>query len=372
MIVINISLLFISGLILSFIPIALYKRLTITKKIKEFSHYNYKFIHPSKETLNKTANDISQDLKETALNYNESSIEKIILIHGTFVGDDPLLLNRAIAKRTPTFLLPFHVLYRKILKKIFNFINKDSGNFTEVHKGLLEKEFKQQVSLFNWSGSNNHFGRLCGVVELINSLYKDPHQNYLIIAHSHGGQILALMTQFFSDESIVDTLLKEELITQETIKQIQKIRTFQFRLVTMGTPVRYKWNLDSNVKILHFTNHRGKIPVGGNLLGGFWNFRGDYVQQFGGSGSDYFSLFDINNKKNEILDLIFIEEISDFFSLRKRRQRLHPQGLNLLIDYQDVKLYPNFYKTIFGHGIYTHYNLLSFHLDKILEEFSDN
>lgn len=359
-------------LILGFITlfaliIFLRKRRLFQHKLLQFAGYSYRFIYPSQQTLQGELRQAQIELRRTAIGYAKSGIEHIVLIHGTFAGDDPLLLNKALAHRTPRLFRPLHFLYGKSSKKIFDLVGRDLGNFTDGHKRLLEENFKQNISLFNWSGSNSHYGRLQGALELIEFLYHKSNNSTLIMAHSHGGQLLALMTQLFKDESIRDALLKEKLISEESLTHIKRIKNFKYRLVTMGTPVRYKWMPDGNSKILHFINHRGRLPLGGSLIGGFWNSKGDYIQQFGGAGSDNLFLLDIYKHINKKLEFIFKEDNPGFLSLHKRRQRLHHQGLNLLVDYQDAKRYPNFHKTLFGHGIYTRYHLLPFHLQQILK-----
>jgi len=343
----------------------LLKRRLFLKAIKEFVDYRYELISPSRKTLKKKTQDSEDDLINISKVYENSDIDHIILIHGTFAGDDPLMLSRGLLKQTPRILLPLHNIFRKIMKKSFDVIGKDLGNFTKHHKIILEKYFKQKISLFNWSGSNSHYGRYHGAVELIEYLHRQKSKNFLIISHSHGGQLLALMTQLFWDESIKTELLKDNSITQETISQINKVRSLKFNLITMGTPVRYKWISTANINILHFINHRGKLPLGGSLIGGLWNRKGDYIQQFGGAGSDNFQVLDIHSKTNRKLAKIFKEDDLGLLKLIKRRQKLHGQGLNLLVNYRDAKIFPNFFNSMFGHGIYTRYHLLAFHLEQI-------
>jgi hypothetical protein len=49
--------------------------------------------------------------------------------------------------------------------------------------------------------------------------------------------------------------------------------------------------------------------------------------------------------------------------------RVHPSGRTMLVDYQDQSsVVPNFFQTLFGHGIYTHYEVMLFNTRLITDQ----
>jgi len=108
------------------------------------------------------------------------------------------------------------------------------------------------------------------------------------------------------------------------------------------------------------------------MLGILHTRDGDYIQQYGISGTDILATTKIEREINRDLNELF----GGGFDWRmwreniKHRLRLHGKGLNLLIDYQDAsRTKPNCLKTFFGHGIYTKYETMLFNTRKICEHF---
>lgn len=325
------------------------------KKLEKLKHLEYYFLKlPEIYVKKRKDKDFIDELFETATLYRKSSIDQIIFIHGTFAGSDPYFLEKT---KFPLF---------KSYKTFFDLTQKDRGNFTKKHVKLIEEFFTQDASLFKWSGRNSHMARFEATIELVDNLLDkklEGKKHILIFSHSHGGQILALLTKLLNDKEMVSKLIEEEFLPESVTAKLNLIRKLEISMVTMGTPVRYQWALSDNIHLLHIINHRGKYPFGGNLFGILFTSRGDYIQQLATARTDYYSIFDLERVKNQKLSAILNEKYQPFF---RRRQRLHNDGVHLLIDYRDVSFFPNFYKTIFGHGIYTRFDLVPYHLELII------
>ena len=68
----------------------------------------------------------------------------------------------------------------------------------------------------------------------------------------------------------------------------------------------------------------------------------------------------------------FLGAGSNLEILRKKipfKNRLHTDGMHLLVDYGDKSRLPNFVKTAFGHGTYTRLKYMPFLLATIREKF---
>lgn len=349
-------------------------RLLLKLKLKKFSEYQFVQIELPKDFLKKhKKNEVENKLKLVGSEYQKTHIDQIIFIHGTFAGDDPFYLNSTFEKIAPNRFGALHQFVRKTVKGSFNFASQDKGNFTKKHVDYIERFFEQKASLFNWSGSNTHLARLNGAIKLIQYLDEkiiEGNKTIMIMAHSHGGQLLALLSQFLVKNELVKKLETEKMIDESIMPLIAKLKKINFIFVTMGTPVRYAWEINSKIQLFHLINHRGSLPSGGHLFGSLWTRGGDYVQQYGGAGSDYYAVVDLNSRLNKKLREILNEEEVSFFNFLKRKQRLHNKGMHFLIDYKDAKIYPNFYSSVFGHAVYTRYYLLSFHLQLILKHLN--
>lgn len=329
------------------------------KKQALFEHLEYHYSKlPDQYIKKRKDSEFIDELFEVATLYRKTSIDQILFIHGTFAGNDPYFLEKT---RIPFF---------KAYKKIFDFTQKDRGNFTQKHIKLIEEFFTQDAALFKWSGRNSHIARLEAATDLIDLLLDkklEGKKHILIFAHSHGGQTLALLSQLLNDKETLLKLIEEEFLAENITSKLNLIKKLKITIITMGTPVRYEWMLNDHIKLIHIINHRGNSPLGGSLLGVIFTRQGDYIQQLATANTDYYPIFDLDRVKNQKLSKIFKEKYEPFF---KRKQRLHNEGVHLLIDYRDSHFLPNFHKTIFGHGIYTRFDLLPFHFSLIFRYLS--
>ncbi|MFK7826222.1 MAG: hypothetical protein AB8G05_18865 [Oligoflexales bacterium] len=313
---------------------------------------------------------------------SDQGVGVVFFIHGTFVGSDPFDLTRLLERGLPQ-------INKAVLKKVVDKYNRkkdsligDKGIFSDEYIALFESGIEQKVDChrFTWSSGNHHYARLTatlGLIEQLSSLEQSNGSRILLIGHSHGGQLFALMTQMLDDFSFAKELTSLaiqggfEIEPKRVIKNLKILKGLSLDFVTLGTPKRYAWKLSAKQRVLHMINHRG-TSIQGGVYGGILGTRdGDYVQQWGTEGSDSLSPImkhaQINNILNKHLGIGF--GINHWSSRIRLKQRLHPVGHNLLVDYKDKSRGINFLGTLFGHGIYTRYQTMLFNMKEIINYF---
>lgn len=331
--------------------------------------------------------------EKTVLNYRVNStlkipeqfknnIQAIYLVHGTFVGEDPWHLVQLISTILPEQADNFVGKFKYAIKQGQDFFTQDTGNFTEKHIGILSKAFGENIQVinFHWSSGNHHYARVKGMIELIKQICISQAQGdrILLIGHSHASQLFALLTQLLGNPNFMEIMNKyfsDQIDKKELVAVTKKCQSLSFDFVTLGAPPRYSWALNSKMRLIHFINHRNSSDSrafqGGSPSGVLTTRDGDYIQQWGVAGSDFFSPIEKERIINKELDYYFDSGIDRkiFRERIKLKKRLHNEGHHFLVDYGDQGRVPNFIKTIFGHGVYTKVEFLGFHLSIIGKYF---
>ncbi|MCA9121921.1 MAG: hypothetical protein H6822_26715 [Planctomycetaceae bacterium] len=331
-----------------------------------------------------------------------ADVRAIYLVHGSFVGADASGLFREIARVSSTAAEPL----RRLQKQLLDALAKDTGNYTVEFANEFESaveipgEPHLPVRLFNWSSENHHIGRADGAVRLIEALFDDEAAKLgrvLIWSHSHGGNVLALMTNLLGGDSetreqffhacrsyyrwpgfnrvdLADWTRVRDLLETEP----SRARASLLDLVTFGTPVRYGWDSNGYGRLLHFIHHR---PVPGidptasafprDAEEVFAARYGDYVQQFGIAGTNFApgvwawraGLADVR------LGRLLQPRIRKrkLFERLKSDTRTHDEGTNLLVDYGLPTGHIG--QHIAGHAVYTRQDWLLFHAEEVARRF---
>jgi hypothetical protein len=308
-----------------------------------------------------------------------ADVRLVLFAHGTFVGDEPFALVRALGEQAARLEPTVGNALTKLLAlalvgpaKIGGALIGDVGRFTPEYVSLFEAGLGGAVpcARFGWSGANHHLARLQGAAELARTLarHRLGAGRALVFAHSHGGQVLALLAQLLYEPELAAQLLSvlgELGPVDDVALALRQLRRARLDFVTLGTPPRYGWPARIAARVLHVVNHRGPEPLGGDWSGVAQTVAGDYIQQWGIAGSDFPAATAVERRLNERLSTL-LGGGSDprvWLANVRHRMRVAQQGHTLLVDYGDRGQgpLPNCVTTLFGHGIYTTYEAMLFH-----------
>jgi hypothetical protein len=305
---------------------------------------------------------------------DRAKIDHIYFTHGTFVGEDPYGILTILKRIYPNLSQQKELSLKKKIKEGIDWMHRDNGNFPNTYVDLFKKATctRASCSLFRWSSGNHHIARVKAALALIHCLAKDitdsEVQRFLLIGHSHAGQVFALFSLIVGRHPLGEDLL--ELIHQEKIppkglrKDIAKLQRCHIDFFTMGTPIRYPWCEAKNFRIIHIVNHPGKSYLAPNALQVLSSdYGGDYMQQWGIVGSDYLAVSKEDRKLNRHLDRLLGPGIEphSWLTAVKKGMRVHPSGHTYLVDYKNKHpLVPDGITGLFGHGIYTRLSYMRF------------
>ena len=328
----------------------------------------------------------------------DADVRHILLIHGTFAGGDITGFVREVKRFSPVKASRID----EISKAWFDELAGDVGNYTDAYAKQLYRLINSEdspvitVERFGWSGENHHIGRADGAVSLLRKISSmDPKGRLLVMAHSHGGSLLAMLSQIAAASHEV----KENFFQATRLHYHSPLRSKvdlqdwrhareilldggepkrEIDIATFGTPLRYRWSDVVVPRLLHFTQHRSVdrrdpykavIPKSvGDLVTAA---AGDYIQHLAIAGTDFipsvFAWRDLVVERR--LQRIFESTARrrDLFRKLKQGRRESSDGKTLLVDYAATPEREQ--QKLFGHGVYTSPVWLRFHLDVICDHF---
>ena len=332
---------------------------------------------------------------EAAIRLRGTHVRKIILVHGTFTGNDVIGLARELARVSPGLAKSIQSNGKSWVDQVAG----DVGNYTQAFAKQLSTLINTgqpttiEVDRFNWSGENAHLGRAEGAVALLHTLMQQewsPGSRVQIWGHSHGGNLIAMASQliranadllrsFFSaTRSHHRGLPQWEQVQSVLIESEAGSRFPKLDAVTFGTPLRYRWNTDVTETLSHFGQHRvlddddactARLPASAQDV--IDAVGGDYIQQLGIAGTDFLpSIFAPRTWLPERrLSKMFAAGIRrrDLRKNLKQGQRVSQDGTTLLVDYPDCQHGWN--RKLFGHGVYTRQEWIPFHLNAVMHGY---
>jgi hypothetical protein len=346
--------------------------------------------------------------------FGAAGVVGVYLVHGTFAGNDALGLLTELARYAPGVSESL----RKFQKSAVDMLVGESGNYTPEFTARFEELITEgagrpiPVRLFNWSSQNNHIGRADGAVRLLDELanfaaalpayqlHNEQPPRLLLFAHSHGGNVCALISHLLGDNDAsrrdffhaarsfyrtwwtgrIDLPVWQR--AQERLADVaHPLHRLHLDVATFGTPVRYGWETAGLAKLMHFVNHRpspeheehcAPYPIQPRRM--LAAHHGDYVQQIGiaGTGLPPNLLCPRTLVANFRLRRLLHRGIPfQWLATRlKHGRRVHDDGTTLLVDYEDPETSP--LRHFFGHAAYTRSRWLPLHCDKIVEHFYRN
>jgi len=345
---------------------------------------------------------------------------RIVLVHGTFMGDDPLGIAdtlKSVAESAPLLAGQLNRLAKASLEKTRPFtasLTGDIGNYSETYCTRFQELVGDdpQVELLSptWSGQNHHLARADLAVRLLHQLLIRPllpDQHVLLWGHSHAGNAFALLTNLLANHkaSLAEFF---DAAAQDGVRHWDEVRAhlessasphpLANRVLIAGfeTPVRYGWDTAGFAKLVHVIFHRpydAENPTKTKPLFPLHSFEdvvsaewGDWVQAFAIAGTDMSSMPTraINQSLSAMLEanlpepqhgldtrFILPKQIRDACARWKTGTRCHSDGLNLLVDYKPsgdvLTLGRPLEESLFGHGVSTTVRWLPTHLKLVMD-----
>jgi hypothetical protein len=311
----------------------------------------------------------------------QAGVKLVVFAHGSFVGDDPLTIARTVEDAIPALAGHARALRGFTRAQVHRFLG-DLSNFTPEYVAGFAQATGVAATSFTWSGENHHAGRVQGAVRLARAiaLYGGgaigPGDRVLLVGHSHGGQLFAVLSQLLAGAEGHEELVAAARARGEDpgalADHLAQLRAVDFDVATFGTPPRYGWARGARFRVLHLVNHRGAAPRGRSLLGVFHTREGDYVHRVGVPGSDFPALAPQERAINARLDRILGHGWSPRVWLGHvaRGLRVAPHGHTILVDYgDDARAVPNLLATGLGHAAYTRRDAMLFHARLVAGHF---
>lgn len=373
-----------------------------------FRHQDYFASRPldlcqwQRASANPSEDECRQRMAQAANRLRGAAVEAIYLLHGTFVGDDPWGLARDLERLSS----PAAQFLRAMQKRAIDQVLGEAGNYTDDFARRLEQllnpqgtEPRIQVRRFLWSSENHHLGRMDGALRLVEELAgrHPPGARLMLWGHSHAGNLLALFTHLLhADERQRRQVMQAarsfvywpgcQCVDQphwvramEILQNDQcPLRGMRFDLATFGTPIRYGWTLNENMRLLHFVHHRpcpnlephrAKFPPS---LQELWHAEyGDFIQQAGIAGTNLFlgwhriGAVIANWRLGEMVQAQYRSRY--LWRYLRGGTRVADEGRSMLVDYPGPYGFPLAH--FFGHAVYTQSPWMLFHLERAIDYF---
>ena len=328
--------------------------------------------------------------------FERANVGAVVLVHGTFVGNDPWGLAAMLVghKRRS------YEKWCQWQKNVADRVVKDRGNFPSQYVSRLANDLGSprsfSVSRFLWSGINNHAGRAFAAVDLhryLGNLNLPRDKRIILCGHSHGGNVLALLTNLLAaDLSGVEAFLEAvgeyaqtfdlqwQHAARDVVEGPRLTERHPLDLVTFGMPIRYGFETTGYANLMHFVNHRpgklrapyrvaGPITLGGMLAAS----HGDYIHELGVAGSNFSTPFSRPLWK---CDRRLARQLAKDLSWRElprrmaKGMRVAEEGHTLLIDYRRPG--GRWWRSGMGHAEYTHVERMLFHFERVARRFYPN
>ena len=345
---------------------------------------------------------------------------EVVLVHGTFMGDDPFGISavlRTFAKTAgplETPLLTLADVLREKMKLLVDGLAQDVGNYTQEYaesfQNLVGDDPVVRLLQPTWTGQNHHLARADLAVRLLcylDEVQPTPEEAILFWGHSHAGNAFAILSNLLANDRAAVAAFFAAAGDQETQHWVRARQILDsapsphpwaksVRFVAFGTPVRYGWDTNGYQNLLHVLHHR-KADDGEDyraqpmfpaqsLTDTLTAKYGDWVQAFGIAGTDVPPPTSVQENRavaailesglttpEHGLDTRFIVplKLRDTCARWKTGTRCHDDGRNVLVEYEPcgrkTALGSPIEEALLGHGVATTLDWLPAHLALVLK-----
>jgi len=338
----------------------------------------------------------------------------VVLVHGTFMGDDPFAVSATLANVVPSvprlqsLLDSVAAKLKTETKPLTDRVVGDVGNFTPDFRDLFQQLTGDDpnVELLNptWSGQNRPLARADLAVRLLcrlDAIQPQPDQRVLLWGHSHAGNGFAILSNLLANQrtSVARFFQAAQRTDEHWLKAEQILKDAptphpwaqSVLMAAFGTPVRYGWDTTGYRSLLHILHHvsEGEEPAittkplfpphaaSDFVMAKF----GDWVQAFGIAGTDTTASTDVQmaqlletglDTPEHQNDTRFLmpERVRNLCARWKTGTRCHTDGQNLLVQYEAcgrrTALGMPIEQAVFGHGVATTLDWLPTHLALVM------
>jgi hypothetical protein len=358
--------------------------------------------------------------------HTDLGIRDIFIVHGTFMGDDPLgivEILKSVSRSVPLLSRKINQLADEVKKRtrpLTNSVSEDIANYTPKFRDEFQKLIGDDVNVERmeptWSSQNDHFARADLAVRLVCRLHEAQladDERVLLWGHSHAGNGFAILSNLLANHrpSVESFFRLVEASAQGTDRFGEHWKTArqilasgpsphplaqQVYVAAFGTPVRYGWDTNGYRQLVHLQHHKqwdkNRPEITRPLFPPFSPHEavtakyGDWVQAFAIAGTDVPTLpgRNMHDALGRILEaglanprhgfdtrFVFPKKVRDACARWKAGTRCHTDGRSLLVDYaftgRKTKLLLPIEQSVFGHGVATTIDFLPTHLGFIMD-----
>jgi hypothetical protein len=358
-------------------------------------HAPYEVVRPG-APASEHSTEFADSLRRLGQQLWQARVRTIVLVHGTFLGADLTGLIAQIERYAPQFARSL----RDWEKNAVDSIMGDLANYTDHFAARLDAGINAsltnriRVLRFTWSSENHHLGRADGAVRLLSeliALQPAPSDRLLLCGHSHGGNVLAILTHLLHGTSELRHRFFQatRLYYQRPFRRVIDLPVWpeladrlehdppawRPDIVTFGTPIRYGWETAGYRSLLHFVNHRlhadkpaylAPFPPSLDQLAR--GSAGDMIQQIGVAGTNF--PVNICSWRDWVVEarlhrlMQYGDRRRNAWERLKLGTRVAAEGKTLLVDYYEGD--PASAQLLAGHAVYTKLIWLPFHLQQIV------
>jgi hypothetical protein len=389
----------------------------------KFRHQQYPTAPSIRPQRHKLRTDDGKGVDFSKL-HSKHGIHRVLLVHGTFLGDDPIGVSeilRRVGDSSTLLKKPLYSLAERIsaaTKKATASLSKDVANYCDAYQTAFQTLVVDDPTIQfmepSWSSQNHHVARADLAVRLLVQLDKmivHEDQRVLLWGHSHAGNGFAILTNLLANDrqavqSFFDAAGDQGPHWQEAKAILANAPSphpyaGSIDITAFGTPVRYGWDTTGYSKLIHVLHDLEPDPNRPNRTQPLFPphslsemvsaKHGDWVQAFGIAGTDVPTGVSLMAHKrlakvltagldepNHGPDTRFIvpATVRNACAWWKTGTRCHADGLNLLVEYnpcgRKTAMGQPIEQSVFGHGVATTVEWLSSHLTLVLNSLDAN